>query len=272
MVEENKDIIITKMKLTQKHIQQLRTLGYLAAGLLGILLIISAVERKGEHQVSEILVEVERLPDSSLLIQRDDILTIMDRSFGYLLNSIPVRELNMERLERVLEEDPFVLDAEAYVNAKNQLSIRIEQREPVVRVIDNNGLNYFMDESGVKMKPSQHASPHLLVLTGNIPPHTTDFLEPKNENLLKELFDLSRVIRQDNFFRPMIEQVHVSNRNEVTLIPKIGRQKIFLGRLRDVEGKLRRLRIFYEEAAPYEGWRKYRSIDLRYDGQVVAKR
>jgi cell division protein FtsQ len=260
------------MMLKQKHIRQLRTLGYLTVGLLGILLIISAVERKGENQVIDVLVDIERLPDSSILIKKEDVLLAIDRSFGYPLNSIPVREVNMERLERILEEDPFVLDAETYIDAKNQLSIRIVQREPVVRVIDNNGLNYYMDDTGVKMKTSQHASPHILVLTGNIPPHTTDFLEPKKEHLLKDLFYLARLIREDNFLKPMIEQIHVSNRNEVTLVPKIGNQKILFGRLRDAEDKLRRLKIFYQEAAPYEGWRKYRSIDLRYNGQVVGKR
>lgn len=260
------------MTLKQKHIRQLRTLGYLTGGLLGILLIISAVERKGENRVRDVLVAVEALPDGSVLIQKDDVLSIIDRSFGFPLNSIPVREVDLERLERVLEDDSFVLDAEAYIDAKNQLSIRVEQREPVMRVIDNNGLNYYMDQGGVKMKTSAHAAPHVLVLTGNIPPHTTDFLEPKKEYLLKDLFYLAEQIRRDPFMGPMIEQVHVSNRNEVTLIPKIGRQKIFFGRLRDAEDKIRRLKIFYQEAAPYEGWRKYRSIDLRYNGQVVAKR
>lgn len=260
------------MTLKLKHIQQLRTLGYLTGGLLGILLIISAVERKGENRIRDVIVEVENLPDGSILIKKEDVLTTIDRSFGYPLNSMQIREVNMERLERVLEEDPFVLDAETFIDAKNELTILIDQREPVVRVIDNNGLNYYMDKEGMKMNTSEHASPHILVLTGNIPPHSTDFLEPDKEHLLKDLFYLAAMIREDGFLEPMIEQIHVSNRNEVTLVPKIGRQKIFFGRLRDAADKLKRLKIFYREAAPHEGWRKYRSIDLRYDGQIVAKR
>ena len=260
------------MTLKPKHIQQLTTLGYLAVGLLGILLIISAVERKGENRIIDVLIQVDRLPDGSMLTKKQDILLLIDRSFGYPLNSIPVKEVDMERLERVLEEDPFILNAEAYIDAKNQLSIGIVQREPVIRVMDNNGLNYYMDKEGVKMKTSEHSSPHVLVLTGNLPPHSTDFLDPRKEHVLKDLFYLAEIIREDGFLHPMIEQVHVSNRNEITLIPKIGNQKIFFGRPRDVEDKLSRLKTFYREAAPYEGWRKYRSLDLRYDGQVVAKR
>lgn len=258
--------------LQTKHIQQLKTLGYLATGLLGILLIISAVERKGENRVEDLIVEVEPLADSSILIKKEDVLLLIDRSFGFPLNSIPVREVDIERVERILEEDPFILDAEAYLNAKNQLFISVMQREPVIRVSDNNGLNYYMDDQGVKMKLSQHAAPHVMVLTGNIPPHSTDFLEPKKEHMLKDLFKLTELIRHDDFLRPLIEQVHVSNRNELTLVPKIGPEKVFFGRVYDPEEKLRRLKIFYREVTPYEGWRKYRSLDLRYDGQVVAKK
>jgi len=260
------------MKLKPKHIQQLRVLSYITIGLLGILLIISAVERKGENRVKDVLVDVEPLPDGSILIKKEDVFLAIDRSFGYPLNSVPLIEVDMERLERILEEDPFVLDAETYIDAKNQLAIQIVQREPVIRVIDNNGLNYFLDNTGVKMKTSPHASPHVLVFTGNIPPYSTDFITSEKPHLLRELFYLGKMIRADEFFEPMIEQIHVGNQNEVTLVPKIGGQKIFFGRLRMEEDKLRRLKIFYEEATPYEGWRKYRSLDLRYEGQVVAKR
>jgi cell division protein FtsQ len=35
---------------------------------------------------------------------------------------------------------------------------------------------------------------------------------------------------------------------------------------------LNRLKIFYKEGMPYEGWRKYETINLKYSGQVVCKR
>lgn len=260
------------MTLKPQHVRQLRTLGYLAAGLLGLLMIIAAVNRKGANLVADVMIQVDTLPDGSTLITREDVLRDLDLSFGYPLNSLPVREINMERVERVLEKDPFVLDAEAYMDARNRIAIRITPREPILRIIDNNRLDYYLDDLGVRMDPSPHASPHVLVATGNIPPYTFDFQEPEKEHLLADLLQLVQLIRADDFFEAMIEQVHVSNHNEVILVPKMGRQKIYFGRLRDAEDKLRRLRIFYTEAAPYEGWRRYRSLDLRFEGQVVARR
>ena len=40
-----------------------------------------------------------------------------------------------------------------------------------------------------------------------------------------------------------------------------------------VEEKFSKLKVFYKEAIPYEGWEKYKSISLKYDKQIVcAKR
>ncbi|MCD8495579.1 MAG: hypothetical protein LRY45_02460 [Bacteroides graminisolvens] len=54
----------------------------------------------------------------------------------------------MERIERVLEEDPFVVDADAYVDSRSRVNVKISQREPMLRIIDNNGLNYYLDADG----------------------------------------------------------------------------------------------------------------------------
>jgi cell division protein FtsQ len=70
----------------------------------------------------------------------------------------------------------------------------------------------------------------------------------------------------------LIEQIYVSNTGEFTLIPKVGDQKILFGNYTNVKDKLENLKIFYQEGMPYEGWQKYRTINLKYKGQVVCER
>ncbi len=40
----------------------------------------------------------------------------------------------------------------------------------------------------------------------------------------------------------------------------------------EVREKFRKLKIFYTEAIPYEGWNKYEEISLKYDKQIVCKK
>ena len=56
------------------------------------------------------------------------------------------------------------------------------------------------------------------------------------------------------------------------MAPKLGNQKIFLGKYDNIEIKLENLKIFYQKAIAQEGWRKYKNIDLRFKGQVIAEK
>lgn len=151
-------------------------------------------------------------------------------------------------MERVLEEDAFVQDADAYVDQKNILHVRITQREPMLRILDNTGGNYYLDQNGVKMPPSKNFAARVLVATDA--PYTTDF-RTKKRNTLKDLFALSQTLLADEFFHSFIQQVHVNTAGEfLPLAPLVGDQKIMLGNARKMEDKLHRLKIFYQQGMP----------------------
>ncbi len=234
-------------------------------------LVISAVEHKEGKLVNDVFINIEVLPDGNKLIKEDDVLITIERAFGYNLPGLPLGAVNVERLERVLNEDPFVTSAEVYVDATNDVNIYIKQRRPILRIADNNGLNYYLDEHGAKMPLSKHFSPRVIAATGNVAPHTPDFMDREEHNL-KNLFLLAKMILEDEFLRPMIEQIHVSNRREFILIPKMGRQEIVFGTFDHADEKLANIKAFYKEGLPYAGWQKYKTFNVKYKGQVVAEK
>ncbi len=122
------------------------------------------------------------------------------------------------------------------------------------------------------MPLSDHFSARVLVATGNIPPFSDDFMDPEKKHTLKDLFALRGDLLADEFMNALIEQVYVTNRGEYILIPKLGDQKIILGPYENVADKFKRLKVFYKEGMPYEGWQKYSEINLKYKGQVVCRK
>ena len=247
-----------------------KRLMWIALAFLVSALVISMVAKKKTAIVKAVIVDVEPLLAGDYLINEADVLLTIERSFGFPLETMPLGSVDIGRLERVLKEEPFVLEANAFIDAENIIKISIVQRQPILRVIDNNGFNYYLDESAFKMPLSKHFSARVLVASGNIPPYMADF-QKRKRHILKPLFDLAKRIRADAFLQPMIEQIYVNNRNELTLVPKVGKQKIIFGKYTSVEDKLKRLQIFYTEALPFEGWQKYKTIDLNFKGQIVAK-
>ncbi len=261
----------TKIDINGKEIWVAVQRIFWVACLLGAaVLVISAVEQRKTKEVPNVIINIKDLPGGNL-ITRADVLRGLEREFVYKLNEMPLGKINVERIERELKDEPFIKDAEVYVDAKNQVHISLTQRQPILRVIDGLNKSYYIDKEGKKMPLSVHNVARVVVATGNVPPYTDDFLERK-KHPIKDLFEITKHIKQDKFMNALVEQIFIREDREFILVPKIGKQKILLGTNDNIDKKIERLKIFYTKGMPYEGWQKYSYIDLRYKGQVVCKK
>jgi cell division protein FtsQ len=242
------------------------------AGGLTLLLVLFFTFRKKRSAIKDVIVDIQHIPNADNdLIKEKDVKEIIRRSFEEKVENEPLGQVDVARIEQVLEQDPFVENAETFVDVKGNLNLKIYQRQPILRVIDNNNLNYYLDKNGVKMPLSKYYSARVPIITGAVPPYVNDFLKQK-KYALKDVFYLVQRLNADVFFAPMIQQIVIDAAGEFTIIPILGDQKIRIGTLDDLDEKLERLKIFYKEAMPYEGWRKYRSISVKYKGQIVCKK
>ena len=242
---------------------------WLGLFLVGLVIVSGAMQRKSEAAIKDIVVDIEPLKDGFYLLNEEDIPLIIEDRFAHPLTAFNVGQVDVERLERVLEEDPFVLKAEAFIDADGKVNINIVQREPILRIKDNNDLDYYLDKDGNQMPPSKHHAARVRIVTGTLPPYEDNCLT--NEiHLLHHIFELNNQLRADEFLDALVEQIYVNKRGELILSPKVGRQTILFGRYQNAEDKLKRLKVFYREGLPYKGWKVYKSFDLRYDGQVVC--
>lgn len=255
----------------QEIITTLKFLGWIALVLVVIGAIMAAIKKKSVAKTKFVNVTIERLPYGKNLITKGDVLSELNKSFGYSLEGLPHKDVDIERVERVLENYPFVLNADAFIDAENFVQIEIQQRIPILRIYDKMELTYYLDAAGNKLPPSKNFTPRLLIASGNIPPFIPDFQERK-QHLLKSTFDLSKRILENDFLLPLVEQIYINNKNEFILIPKLGKQKILIGEYEHIENKLYNLEIFYKKALAKEGWKKYETIDLRFKDQVVGVR
>ena len=242
------------------------------ASAITLILVLFFTFRKKRSAIKDVIVDIHHLADGQNdLIKEKDVRLIINRSQDEKIESKRLEDVDVERIEQVLEQDPFIENAESFVDASDNLNLKIFQRQPILRIIDNNNLNYYLDKNGVKMPLSKYFSARVPIVTGAVPPYVSDFLRRK-KYALKEVFNLVQILNADAFFAPMVQQIVVDAAGEFTIIPILGDQKIRIGTLDDIEGKLDRLKIFYKEGMPYEGWKKYNSISVKYQGQIVCKK
>ena len=167
--------------------------------------------------------------------------------------------IDIQGLEKVLQKDPYIDSARCYCSAASHLCIHIIPQRPILHVIQNNGDNYYLDGSGATM-PVDNVNIDLCVATGNI---TKDYAR-------KKLIELAKFIYENKFWDKQIEQIHVTENQEIELYPRVGEHVIVLGTPENFQKKLENLMIFYKNGLSKTGWNKYSIINLSYNGQVVC--
>ena len=168
-------------------------------------------------------------------------------------------DIRCRDIESYLKKSPFIENAECYKSPTGHICIEVTQRIPVLRIMANNGDQYYLDSKGNSIPLSGYAA-HLPVVTGQV---THKNAEP----LLQEL---SLCIQQDSFWNSQIEQIHVTPAGELEMIPRVGDHVVFLGKPKDIEGKLNRLKTFYQKALNKVGWNKYTRISLEFNNQIIC--
>lgn len=257
-----------------RHIKSKITFERVSNILLVIILVgmvVSSVIFKGESVLEDIKITMLDDAKTRNLIYEEEVKDILVKNFDNQLIGRKLKEVDVQLIEEVLDMNPFIKEADVYISATNVLHIRIDQRKPMLRLVDTRGVNFYMDEEGYRLPLSKNYTCRVPVVTGYIPVPEYVYLF-NNEDIFQQLYTLGKAIREDDFIRALIEQIDVNVRNEITLIPKLGTAKIIFGEIEDVDNKFFKLKRYYKKGLPYAGWDKYKSINLSYDNLVFCKR
>jgi cell division protein FtsQ len=230
----------------------------------------SAISNKKKASVDQLKVNINPIDGEFAMLTSQEVDNELVKTLGINVKGVPVGKLDLERIEAVVKTNPYVKDADVYVNTNNQLEVNLTQKIPILRVMDNNGNQYYLDDLGAKIPISKHYSPRVLIVSGGLPPYQSDF-QTAGKSMLSNVFLLTKYINEHEFWKAMIDQIHVNGVGDILLIPQIGQQKILFGNIENIDEKFHRLELFYKEAMSTVGWNKYEILDVRFKGQVVCK-
>jgi cell division protein FtsQ len=247
------------------------TTAWMGAGIgFMILLMASSNDQYSLHLQEDVTIQID-YEKGLQFVRVDEVQTLLSVWFEQDITGYTIQSANLSGLESRLEEIPYVKNAEVFVDIHGNLSVWVEQRQPVLRVINRNGVSYYIDEGGEKIPLTANFTARVPVLTGFFVDNGVDYGQLEGEEII-QLFALSEYIRHDVFLSALIDQIHITQQHEVELIPRIGRHTILLGEPLDWEQKLWKLQPFYQSGMQQAGWKSYRTIDLRFNNQIVCKR
>lgn len=266
----------SKIKVNPKRMQYIiRRLAVVVGGVAVLLLVIAAVQYRKKSVVAEDGVTITIIDNEAdnRFVRERDVTELLFREFRHAIVGQPLELIDIEEIEEVLEQDIFIKDADVYVDALNKVHITIQQRLPIARVMDEQEeSSYYLDEDGARVRTSPKFTARVLVVTGKIGRYDDNYQNIPHHRLGKVL-KLVQFINSHEFWKAQIEQIHLDHSGEATLIPKVGDHKVKFGQPNlMIEDKFRRLEVFYQDGLPVEGWNKFKTINLAFDGQIVAKR
>ncbi len=193
----------------------------------------------------------------------------------------PINMVNTLDIEREVAKLAAVRDVQAFKSATGKLKVEIFQRRPLLRVFNEKGQTYYIDDSGKILPFLPGFSADVLVASGNIrepfrvAPNIditsySDSLESGGKPLIYELFEFARYVSKDKFWNAQLVQIYVKGPRNIELVPLVGPHVVQLGGFDGYVNKLKKLKIFYEKALPAEGWNKYSVINLKFSNQIVC--
>lgn len=221
-------------------------------------------------------VDVEILDSNkNMFISAKDIDQILAKN-EFNIIGYPIQEINTLLIEQAVEKHPSIEQVNTYTSIKGRINFRILQREPIVRILQDNGDSYYIDNKGLLMPLSYNYTTRVPIATGYINKYLKDY---KNQNLtlenadtlLRSIFLLSKDLKNDKYWNAMTNQLYINKKQDLVLVPKIGAKEIILGKHKDYKNDLRILTTFYTEVLPVVGWEKYNTINLQYNQQIVCK-
>ncbi len=177
-----------------------------------------------------------------------------------ILDSLQVNEINIALLEESLDNHPSIAKAEVYSTLKGTLEIRVKQKEPIARII-NGRTSYYLTNKGDSMKLSSNFSAKVPLVTGRITVKTQ-----------KEVFDLLANKDRDLFYKDFWSGIEIQENKSWVLYPEAGNHKVLLGAYNNVNGKLKKLKTFYQAVVSDKSINEIQSINLQYTNQVICQK
>lgn len=214
-------------------------------------------------------------------LDRSDIEKLI-KSRGDSIIGEPKSKLNIPDLERALNSHADIANAEASVTIDGHVKVNIKQRKPIVRIFNEFGDSYYMDEAGKLMPLSDKYTAKVLVANGNILESYGKYYKRTMEeiladsatrakSMLDEIYAMATYIEADPFWKSQVQQIFVNADKDMELVPMVGDQKIIFGDTTNMDEKFKKLQLFYSQGLNTTGWwNKYSAINLKFKNQIVC--
>ncbi len=195
--------------------------------------------------------------DNEEFITLDKVNKLLIQNFNSI-TSITKDRLDLNIVEKRLESNPMIDDAEVFATVNGRLKAVIRQKIPVARVYEGSR-SYYIDYKGEEMPLSENSTARVPLITGS--------LESVDKN---KLYSLVKYIYDDPFLKKNIIGIEVKPSGSLRMRSRNYNYDIVFGRLINAEKKFSNYKAFFQNAVRDTLIEHYKTINLKFTQQVVC--
>ena len=201
-------------------------------------------------------ISLEFVGENSLFLSKDVVNKLLIQNYGSLKN-VPKEDIVLNTIEKVIETNDMVKNAQVYLTIDGELKSKIAQRQPIGRI---EGLTqFYLDEEGRKMPLSRKYSARVPIITGKITGRS-----------LEDVYVILQFVNDDDFLRKNIIGIHIEDEEKYQLRFRVENFVVNLGDVNDLEEKFSNFKAFYAKALKDQTLDNYKIVSLEFDNQVVC--
>ena len=186
---------------------------------------------------------------------------------------LPLDSVNLDQIEKLVCAHSVVRECQAWLTDDGILHVALSQRQPVVRFDDGTN-GYYADATGFVFPLQSRGTVDVPVVDGRIPMKIPRGFKGTPQNEAEKAW-LDKMIGVVNHIRGTvwegnIVKMTVSANGNLVLTPRQGNEQFIFGEPVHVKEKMSLMKAYYESVVPVQP--DYRTVDLRYRGQLVCRK
>lgn len=225
--------------------------------MLGVMVFLYSFSLKRNEDRKLVKTEVEFAGENMPFVTDEMVNNLLIQNFSSVA-SIRKDKVDLNRLERELDEHEMIADAQVYTTVDGTLKALVTQKTPIARV-SNERSSYYIDYEGNKMPFSDNFSARVPLVSGEI-----------NDENRKGLTAVFQKIHDDDFLKKNITGARILESGSLLMTNRNYGYQILFGRPINVERKFNNYKAFFQHAMKDTLIGEYKMINLKFTQQVVC--
>lgn len=255
---------------------KIRTLISLAtlAALVAVFLLICTGSAKKRSLITCKGVSVS-FADNYRFVTEEDVKGYLDKHYGAYIGQ-RMDSIRLHQVEKILDVQSAILKSQAYTTDDGLLNVIITQREPVAR-FQKDDYGFYADECGFIFPLQDNYTSLVPVIDGNIPIHSPEGYKgapgsDKEKEWMNGVIELLNYMEKSKIWAENIVQMHVDENGDIIMVPRTGSERFIFGSPFEAEAKFDRISEYYRYILPECGEGYYKTVNVKFDKQIVCKK